>query len=828
MLALARSVAIALPLLVAALPAQFVFEARALEHFPPDGLLAVKSSLADLDGDGDLDVVTTGVLGSTTLQRFYRNDGSGVFTAHVAWPDIQNAANHLVDDIDGDGDADVLLDGELVRNLGAGVLQAAPAALVGWPVACGDFDGDGARDVFVRGSSGHGVAVFRQAGGAFVPAPVPNANVLLADAAARDFDGDGDVDLLLAARPYSIPFGPSWPGNDRLWLNNGVGQFTEQYLPGAANVDTPTLVVADFDGDGDHDCALRAAGFPPAWQLRLNDGSGNFPSVAGHLPANLPWAALHGVDLDGDGDRDLAGAANWLENDGTAHFAARAYTQAVPASAPGEHGDVDGDGDRDLLLANGMPPRLLRNLAPGRLLDVSRTAWTRATAAHGDVDGDGDIDLLTVPGTLAGVLGINDGTGWFTEAAFPWPPSQVQPATVQIADVDGDGDRDVLCVLTLISGGQQLRLFRNTGSGSFVDAGAAGVPAPSNNAIASAMLDADGDGDRDVVLIVWQGGVLFYANDGTGAFSAVPNAFPAYTGWLRTVAVGDLDGDGDMDVLTGDESYGVAPSQIRYFANNGAGVFTDVSAQRLQAPVALTRQLALGDIDADGDLDAFAACWGTASYPNSVNLLLRNNGGTLNQVPSALPAVLPSGTVALGDYDVDGDLDAVVGTYQGGVRFWRNQGGASFSDVGGIFPLPSTVGSLPIRSVDLDDDLDADLVIGDGVLMNAHWNARHALPARIGGSVPYTVGTQTGATAALPFCSLQFARVPLPPFGTLAMPVGAPLLLPPLALVGGSAQATYAIPPLPALVGIEFVLQSLFVGGAAPHLSPAVRLPLFD
>jgi hypothetical protein len=645
--------------------------------------------------------------------------------------------------------------------------------------------------------------------------------VLISDAAARDFDGDGDIDLLLAARPYLLPFTANWPGDDRLWRNNGSGVFVEQFLPGTVNADTPTMIVDDFDGDGDQDCVLRAGSFAQAWELRLNDGLGNLNVVTGHLPAGMPLASFRAVDLDGDGDRDLVGISNWHENDGTAHFAARSYLAALPTASIADHADVDGDGDLDLVLAGGQVQRLLLNLAPGRLFDASRTPWGRVTIATGDVDGDGDVDLLS--GTPDGVLGINDGTGWFREAPFPWPAGQVLPSSVHIVDVDGDTDRDVLCVFSQVSGGSTLRLFRNIGNGTFVDGGTAGMPAMSSMITATAVFDVDGDGDRDVVSIARQLGVSLFVNDGTGAFTAMPGAFPAYAGWLAAIASGDFDGDGDLDVLTGDQSYGAQPSELHYFANNGSGIFTDVSAIRLQAPNALTVSLRVADMDADGDLDAFVGCWGTASYPNSVNLLLRNNGnGTLSYVPSACPAVLPTGTVALGDYDLDGDLDAVVGTYQGGVRFWRNQGG-TFIDIGGIFPLPSTVGYGAIRAVDLDDDFDPDLVIGDGVMTNAHWSGGIDLASRIGQPWPYTVRTLTNATTALPFFSLQFARVPLPPFGTLAMPIGAPVQLPPLSLTNGAAQVTYPIPPVAALVGLELVLQSLFVGPTTVHLSPAVR-----
>jgi hypothetical protein len=677
---------LSLTLLACGASAQVAFETQALQHFPADGLLATQASLADFDGDGDLDAIVAGAAGSGSVQRFYRNAGNAVFVAEPNWPDLADGGRHLVADIDADGDADVVLAGRIARNLGSS-FQVVSITAFAQPLACADFNGDTVPDLLVRGF-GNDTQQLRQAGGAFAAVAVPTANVLVRDAAARDFDGDGDVDLLLAASQYVIPFQPAWPGQPRLWRNDGSGQFTEQYLPGATNGTTLSLAVADFDGDG-------------------------------------------------------------------------------------------------------------------------------------------DLDLLGVEAGLAGPLGRNDGTGWFTRETFPWPNGQV--GVVRTGDLDGDADVDVLALVSP-TGPPQLRFFRNLGNATFVDTGLTTPgPTPPNNTTDFRLLDADGDGDQDAVVVVREGGVQLYANNGAGAFTLVPGAFPAYSGWLRTVAVGDLDGDGDQDVLTGDESYGSAPSRLSYFANNGVGVFTDVTAQRLQAPLALVRTVELADFDGDGDRDAFVACWGTPSYPTSVNLLLRNNGsGNLAVLPSALPSTLPSGSVTLLDFDVDGDLDAVVGTYQNGVRWWRNQGNGIFTDIGGRYPPPSTVATSRFLAGDFDDDLDPDLLLGDQLLFNQQWAARVTQLARTGRPLPYAVQTTTAATAATPFFSFLSGRTPLPPFGTLATASGTALLLPSLGLLGGTAQIAYPIPAEPALVGLEVTLQSLFLGAPLPHLSPGVRARFVD
>ncbi len=808
--------------------AQIAFEQPGRRHLPLDDAQSLRVSLADLDGDGHLDLVATCQTSAGWRQRFYRNGGGGVFDRDPRWPDVPSPSRHLLADFDGDGRVDVLLDGQVIRTLAGGVLQPLTTAATTWPIAFGDMDGDGQGDLLARHGSGRGVSLWRKVGADFVPAPagsLPTADVVLADAALRDFDGDGDLDILLAVQPLRAPF-THWPGHDRLWRNDGAGRFTEVILPGAGDVETSAMAVGDFDGDGDQDCVLRTtvSFFQVEWQFRRNDGAGNLVVVPGRLPPTTPARALWPLDLDGDGDLDLVGTDLWLRNDGSAGFAQRPLTApTIGTTLAG--GDVDADGDLDLVLGgaftNDGMNRLLLNDGRQTFVDATAFPWSGAAVAGvGDIDGDGDQDLL---GAQAGPLFRNDGAGWFTAAPFPWLEPTVS-TPVHFADVDGDGDADALFVSSPTAGSFRMRLCRNDGRGGFVDDSPGNAPTGLSVQIrATAVLDADRDGDPDFLVAIWQGGLQLFLNDGRGRFTESVGAMPALVDWFTTLAVGDLDRDGDLDVLTGESNYGSTPgTSLRFLENDGTGRFLDATSRRLQVPTSLVVALAPGDVDGDGDLDVVVGCWGTASYPTSVDHLLVNDGtGRLVAVPGRLPTTLPAGTLALGDLDQDGDLDLVAGTYQQGVRFWRNDGGGGFTDVGGMHPPPSTLAHLTPRLVDLDGDDDLDLLLGDRLYGNQHWGLEAPLLARIGRDFPLHLRAPIGTALAVPFFSSHRTQWPLPPHGTLAVVPSSTFPLPPVVMVGGRGAVVHTIPATPALIGVTVAIQAWFALGPG-HLSPPV------
>lgn len=382
-----------------------------------------------------------------------------------------------------------------------------------------------------------------------------------------DLDGDGDLDILLAN--YSDFFGGS---NDPeplvVYTNDGSGEFTNASA-GALNDyvgNHHQVAVGDVDGDGSRDI-FGPDGSGQAYALFINDGSGVFVDEADARLPGPPYphgGAARMGDVDNDGDLDI--------------FTSDGYSTAGP---PFGHLYLnDGSGVFDE--ADGAIPDALGGD------DIDDVEFL-------DADGDHDLDLVVNPHNGAGAVWLNDGTGVFAESTTMDPPGPGSNFHYNVApcDVDADGDLDLWIDNT--GGSYTEQLLINDGAGNFTDETGTrvtgGVNGSDDNGVVCA--DVDDDGDFDAVVIALGTPERFYENNGVGSFTYVPGVFPGPTDCSLWGEFGDLDGDGRIDLVTGQGE--CSSSDEVYLANEGVPVDTT-------APMLRSVEVVDGPVDANAEV----------------------------------------------------------------------------------------------------------------------------------------------------------------------------------------------------------------------------------
>ncbi len=616
----------------------------------PTGGGVNKVAWADVDGDGLLDLITssTGPAGENGIANV-----GGV----AVYPGYSDGSFHLTPSF----------------TAYTGALSTGVFAV--------DVNGDGKLDLIVStqpdpntGTPGGTFVFLNQGSGSFKAAP--SMTTVTAVLTTGDFNGDGKTDLvavLLGANSQSVT---------RVMIGKGDGTFNlgavlTSQASGAATV-------GDFNRDGETDIAL---GISTNAIVLLGDGKGNFRKSASLNPGSgdpSVSAAMQAIvtgDLNRDGFADIAVVlGNRIATyfgDGTGGFTFnRIYNGAMEGAVLA---DFTGDGNLDMLTggshlylgnSNG-----IFSAAVTAFPDFSTSPHDTFSIVTADLNGDKIPDIAMVSTNLTspptgGFVTIQLGTG---KGYFGAPHSyaiQQQAGTIAAGDLNGDGTIDL--VVTRSGAYYSLNtphpvdteVLLGHGDGTFDAAkGYTVVGAPSQSQYTNSAFLADENGDKKLDLIGDWGVAL---GNGDGTFQA-PIAFPGGIVNIRSIAAGDMNGDGILDlVINGPSANGSAWSLIGL----GTGHFRIASAN--VAPLGHANVLA--DLNHDGKVDLIS----TAG--SAVTVSLGKGDGTFG--PQVVYSTKFSNGTALvvADFNRDGKPDVAVAVQSGsaglstGIQVMRGNG----------------------------------------------------------------------------------------------------------------------------------------------------------
>ena len=684
--------------------------------------------IVDINSDGYDDAWESS--GSTS--QIWLNDGMGAPSPQgfvLPGGDQISAA-----DFNGDSYLDLYiyssLSGQIAFGDGTGVFTTNGQIITGSQMGLsshGDFDGDGDQDLLVPNTNLNQVTIWENDGQGLLAASSNLATGPATQAFAADLNLDGHEDILLSLREGET--------GQAIWLNNNtisapVGLMLSVVGPQTGNnchwYFSSLVSGSDIEASwrfSDGGAAIGATArhcytsgdTHQAWLTASNDlgvvtdtirhTSPNGPTPTAYLHISGNMRLLQPIEISVISHTGHLGSLHY--GDGHVSWSPSAQYSHI-YTEPGRY-DI-----RLNLALPGQPVVFVTktvDLNPFFVPSAEDFGLEEGFADNiikvhpGDFDNDGTIDVLVSGNIIGSQLWRNDGTGRFT---YNQQLVETQNfAHTDVGDIDGDGHLDIVSTgVTLPGFGGYGHTFINTGTGHFY----AGQRDIFSGADASFVRLADFDGDNDLDAFVGYSTTntmdQIFWNDGTGQFASSGTFFSGIS--TRDFAVVDLNGDNHLDIVLASDIEGT-----QVWMNDGSGLFTR-SLQTLSD----SYYVAAGDMNGDGTPDIVTAPqdWESRSWfdiwlndgSGQFFLLVPSVEAEPQRYRSAFGGIPYRVDIELGDIDLDGDLDVIVGDNDG---VWASL----LNDGRGYTTLTVVEYRRPLMDIalaDLDGDSDLDLLFG--------------------------------------------------------------------------------------------------------------------
>jgi len=700
-------------------------------------------AFGDINHDGKLDIVSA--LDTENGLRVWFGNGNGEWEDNSGnLPTKGKYYGLALGDLNHDGNLDLVAGTENsgIQAWWGNGLKTWTSCSTGLPtsgrfydVALADFDRDGDLDIVATHGNYGGVLVYLCSSGGreWGLGPVPTRQGTYWGVDAGDFNNDGWPDIV--AGWYETN------GGAYVWRNTSGTGWASAVAGLSAIGFTRGVAFGDINHDGKLDIGAASQGGIKVW---TGDGMGNWSAAMTGL-SRLNSAGIQFGDLNNDGNLDLVassfadtGIEAWRGN-GAGSWSPFPFPTNSGSYWELALGDMNNDGKLDLAGSNrGGGVQCWADTGEAEeLCSWVKAPWPTNTGDWygvdvGDVNCDGNLDIAAASRNSGVWIWRGDGGNHWYDMAYTNPPKSGGYYDVAIGDFSGDGHPDLVTGAITVG----LRAWLSP----LWDVSSAGLPT-SGDCRDVALGDIDNDGKPDLVaacvrirVLPPAGGVYAYRSlgySGWSAFTAITT-----TGEFESVALGDINHDGKLDVVAGSQDKGV-------FVWKGDGG-TGWTALKQPTTKGNAYGLALGDINHDGWLDILA---GTST--DGLRLWAGDGGSGWTSLPSP-DSTSCFGHVDLGDFNNDGNLDILAADADHGVRVWAGDGGTSWKPCTTGLPTSGSYHGAVWGHVDHDGALDIIVGHASGGGVQVYTAAESSPPS--GWSNFQPTGWQT---TQQPTCSIQ-------------------------------------------------------------------------